>query len=89
MCRALGLDVTEFYVKRNALSDTPQLKADSATLRDLGLVDGSILHVALGTPLTEDEYALKVCLMAANRTTIFLCEVRHRQGVCRCRCASV
>jgi hypothetical protein len=36
--RALKLEVGEFYVKRNGSADTPQLKNDAQTLRDLGLV---------------------------------------------------
>ena len=58
--RKLGIDVNSFYLKRNANIDTPQLKNDSETLRELGIVSGSILHVTLGTPLAADEYLLKV-----------------------------
>ena len=36
--RALKLEVGEFYVKRNGSADTPQLKNDAQTLRELGLV---------------------------------------------------
>jgi hypothetical protein len=38
LCRALKLEVGEFFVKRNGSADTPQLKNDAQTLRDLGLV---------------------------------------------------
>lgn len=58
--RALGLDVSSFFLKRNSSKDTPQLKTDTDTLKELGIVSGSILHVCVGTPLAADEYSLKV-----------------------------
>jgi Fe2+ transport system protein FeoA len=58
--RKLGMDTRTFYLKRNANPDTPQLKNESDTLRDLGIVSGSILHVTAGVPLGPDEYLLKV-----------------------------
>ena len=79
VCRALGLDVGQFYLKRNATADTPQLKNDQETLRELGIVSGSILHVALGVPLAADEYLLKVCV----RVSVFV-----SVSACVCLCVS-
>lgn len=70
MYRKLGIDVNMFYLKRNANIDTPQLKNDSETLRELGIVTGSILHVTLGTPLAADEYLLKVVLSSGGMCAI-------------------
>ena len=43
MSGALGLDVESFHTRRNAAA--PQLKDETKTMNDLGIVDQSILHL--------------------------------------------
>eukprot|EP01138_Halocafeteria_seosinensis_P000505 gb/GECG01000519.1/.p1 GENE.gb/GECG01000519.1/~~gb/GECG01000519.1/.p1 ORF type:complete len:1097 (+),score=134.15 gb/GECG01000519.1/:1-3291(+) len=51
-------DVNKFHCKYN--SNGAQIKAENKTIEELGLKDGSILHVCAGAPLQEGQHLIKI-----------------------------
>lgn len=64
LARDLEIDAEDFHLRRSAIA--PQFKDETKTLRELGLVDQSMVFVSMGAPMAPDQFALEVFIYDAD-----------------------